>query len=262
MIERQQIDVPGARLITESQGAGDDLVLVHGIDSDRHAWDWFWTELARRRRVVRYDLRGFGESVISQRRAFRHSHDLKALLDALGIQRCDLAGVSMGGSISLNFALDFPDRVRRLALISPGMVAWEWSDEWRSAWRPMVDAAQAGDMPRARELWWNHPIFATTRRIPPAAKKLRETIESCSGQHWLGDDEQPMLPDVDRLTSLRASTLLLTGSEDLPDFRLIADLIEAAAPNVRCIHYQGAGHLLHLERPQAFLADMLDFFGH
>lgn len=260
MIERRQIEVPGARLVAESQGAGSDIVLVHGIDSDRHAWDWSWTVFAQRRRVTRYDLREFGESVALQRGAFRHSHDLKAALDALGIQRCDLAGVSMGGGISLNFALDFPDRVRRLALISPGMVAWEWSDEWRSAWRPIVEAAQAGDMARAREIWWNHPIFAMTRLVPAAAKKLRETIESCSGKHWLGDDEEPRLPDVDRLTSLSVPTLLLTGSEDLPDFRLIGALIEAAAPNVRRIDYKGAGHLLHLERPQAFLADMLEFF--
>ena len=257
---RHQIDVRGARLTAESHGAGSDLVLVHGIDSDRHAWDGFWIELAQSRRVTRYDLRGFGESVTLEQGAFRHSHDLQALLDALAIQRCDLLGVSMGGSICLNFALDFPDRVRRLALINPGMVAWQWSEEWRSAWRPIVDAAQAGDMARARELWWNHPIFATTRLLPAAARKLREMIERCSGRYWLGNDEEPMLPDIDRLTSLSAPTLLLTGSEDLPDFRLIADLIEAAAPNARRKDYQGVGHLLPLERPEEFRHDTIEFF--
>jgi 2-succinyl-6-hydroxy-2,4-cyclohexadiene-1-carboxylate synthase len=60
---------------------------------------------------------------------------------------------------------------------------------------------------------------------------------------------------------LRARTLLLTGAADLPDFRLIAELIAAAAPQVRRVDYEGAGHMLLLERPGPAAAAMTKFLG-
>jgi pimeloyl-ACP methyl ester carboxylesterase len=264
MIDHRQVHVPGACLQVETQGEGEGegeaVLLLHGFAGDRRLWDGFGSELAQKRRVIRYDLRGFGESVDLDQRPFRHARDLAALLDALRIDRCALVGVSMGGAIALNFALDHPERVRRLALVSPGIVAWEWSEEWRSAWRPIVDAARAGNLAAARELWWRHPLFDTTRADPQAAAKLRESIDAYSGSHWAhGDNEEPAMPDVDRLGLLTPETLLLTGTADLTDFRLIADLIEAVSPNVRRIEYDGAGHMLHLERPETFAADMRAF---
>lgn len=260
MIERREVDVGGARLFAESAGEGPPLVLVHGLASDHGAWDDVVGALVRRRRVIRYDLRGYGRSSDPERRRFRHAEDLGAVLDAFGVERADVAGASMGGSIALNFALDQPGRVRRLVLSSPGMVAWDWSEAWRAAFAEMLVAAQAGDMPRARELWIAHPLFATTRAVPAAAARLRAETQAYSGAHWAhGDNEALQMPDIDRLPFLQAPTLLLSGSEDLPDFRLIADLIEGAAPDVRRIDYAGAGHLLHYERPEAFVRDLVAF---
>jgi pimeloyl-ACP methyl ester carboxylesterase len=259
-MDQRTVDVPGARLMLQMQGSGENVVLLHGFAGDRGLWDGFWPDLAQRRRAIRYDLRGFGQSVALSPAPFRHSRDLAALLDALGVETCSLVGVSMGGAIALNFALEHPDRVRRLVLVSPGIVAWEWSEAWRSEWAKIVEAARDRSLDEARELWWRHPLFHTTRAIPGAAAKLRQSIEAYSGSHWAhGDNEEPAMPDVDRLGELAPETLLLTGSEDLPDFRLIADLIEAVAPNVRRIDYDGAGHMLHLERPEAFAADVTRF---
>jgi pimeloyl-ACP methyl ester carboxylesterase len=67
------------------------------------------------------------------------------------------------------------------------------------------------------------------------------------------------MPDVDRLGELAVETLLVTGASDLPDFQLIAGLVEAMAPGVRRITYEDAGHMLHLERPAQLLADMKAF---
>jgi 2-succinyl-6-hydroxy-2,4-cyclohexadiene-1-carboxylate synthase len=256
----RHVEVAGARLAVASSGSGPPLVLLHGFAGDRGLWDEVAPRLARSHRVIRYDLRGYGDSAAANRDPFSHARDLAALLDALSLQRCDLLGASMGGSIALHFALDQPQRVRRLVLASPGLVAWEWSEHWRAAWAPIVDAARGGDLQRARELWWQHELFATARAAPAAAVALRQSIQRYSGAHWIdGDDEQPALPDVERLASLRVPTLLLTGAADLPDFRLIADLIEAAAADVRRIDYAGAGHMVHLERPDDFVADAMRF---
>jgi 2-succinyl-6-hydroxy-2,4-cyclohexadiene-1-carboxylate synthase len=244
----------------DTQGEGEPVVLLHGFAGSRRTWDLIAPGLARRHRVLRYDLRGFGESMDIERLPFRHSRDLATVLDDLGLQSCALIGASMGGSVALNFALDSPARVRRLLLVSPAITAWEWSEEWRSLWRPIVKLARSGDLAGARELWWEHPLFATTRAMSGVADRFRESVQSYSGIHWAeGDLEEAAIPDVDRLAGLSVPALLLTGSEDLPDFRLIAGLIEAAAPGVRRIDYAGAGHLLHLERPEEVIADIAAF---
>jgi len=242
----------------ERKGNGNPLVLVHGMAGDRHEWDCFWTALPVDTALVRYDLRGFGRSPAQQGVPFSHSEDLLALFDAQGIERATVLGLSMGGGIALNFALNHPERVSRLILISSAMVGWEWSEDWKALWHDVANAARSGDMALARERWWMHPMFAATR-ANDAAAELRRGIEAYHGRHWIRDDQRDELPDLDRLHELAMPTLLLTGEQDVPDIRLMADLMEAAAPDVTRIDYPGAGHMLHLERTQDVTRAVAEF---
>jgi pimeloyl-ACP methyl ester carboxylesterase/dienelactone hydrolase len=256
----ESVAASGATLVVETRGNGDPVVFVHGFADDRRSWDLIASPLCRERRVVRYDLRGYGESFESGQTRFRHADDLRLVLDTLKIERCDLVGVSMGGGISLNFSLDSPERVRRLILISPAVVGWQWSEQWRALWAKIREAA-SHDLPQARELWWNHPLFSPTREHQVAGDILRKAISQYSGKHWLRDNEARAMPDLDRLHTLRVPTLLITGTRDFEDFRLIADLIEAAAPGVSRIDLDGAGHLPHLERPAEVIDQVSAFLG-
>lgn len=246
------VAVEGALLSGERRGSGNGapLVLVHGMAGQRHDWDRLVAALPADLPLIRYDLRGFGASEAQDGLTYSHTDDLLALLDAQAIERAPLLGLSMGGGVALNFALDHPDRVSRLALISPALVGWEWSDEWRALWRGVTQPARGGDMALARERWWQHPMFAIARQ-GEAAAELRAAIDAYHGRQWVRDSQRDELPDVDRLHALAPPTLLLTGEHDLADIRLIADVIEAAAPNVTRIDHAGAGHMLHLERPRA-----------
>lgn len=257
------IRTPDTELHVDIQGECPGAVFVHGLGDDLHIWDELWRELARNVASVpygmlRYDLRGYGQSVALNQKPFNHADDLLAILDEAGIEQCDLIGASMGGSIALNFTLDHPERVRNLILISPGMVAWEWSDTWNALWQPIVAHARNGEMDEARRLWWEHPLFATTRSSA-AGPVLHESIMRFSGAQWIHDYHQLMLPDVERLHLLATRTLLLTGGRDLEDFRLIADLIEASASNLRRIDHPALGHLLHLEDPTSCAGEILAF---
>ena len=236
------------------------LLFLHGFAGDLHTWDALWTAAGDRLPpALRYDQRGFGATPEAEE-DFDHAADLLALMDAAGIVQADLVGVSQGGAIALNFALDHPQRVRRLALISPGMVAWDWSEDWRRLWRPIVVQARAGNMEAARELWWQHPLFASTR-ASPAAAALQASIRRYSGREWIRDRQVQKLPDIERLHRLQIPTLLLTGAKDMADFRLIADVIEqGAGDRVRRIDDADCGHLLHLEAPQRCAQRLLDFF--
>ncbi len=252
------VPVSGADLCVDVQGASPRAAFVHGFGDDLHTWDSVWTALAGCLPALRYDLRGFGRSVCHSNESFNHASDMLAMLDATGIEHCDLIGVSMGGSIALNFTLDHPERVRNLILISPSLVGWEWSDAWHCLWQPIVDHARNGAMDAARRLWRQHPLFETTRSSA-AGPALYESIMRYSGAQWIRDDHQWMLPDVERLHLLATRTLLLTGGRDLADFRLIADLIEASASNLQRSDDPAVGHLLHLEDPAGCARKILAF---
>ncbi len=259
MERTRTISAAGVEFHSHQTGEPPRAIFLHGFGGDLHTWDLLWPALSEKLSALRYDLRGFGASSASDDETpFRHADDLLAIMDVLGVDACDLVGVSMGGAVALNFALDHPQRVRRLILISPGLVAWEWSSEWRTLWRAITAQARSGDMQAARQLWWQHPLFATTR-ASAAAKSLRESIQRYSGRQWLRDNELHALPDVERLHALEPRTLLLTGGRDFADFRLIADLLETSAPHLTRIDWPECGHLLQLEAPTRCAAQIVDF---
>jgi len=254
------LSAAGVDFHTRLQGDSPRAVFVHGFGGDLHTWDLLWEALGGALPALRYDLRGYGRSSGGEEEPFSHADDLLAILDALAIGQCDLVGVSMGGGIALHTALEHPDRVRSLTLISPALMGWEWSGAWRQRWRPIVELAQAGEMDAARWQWWSHPLFDSVRDSAASAR-VYEEIMAFAGAQWVKDNQRPVLPDVERLHRLATPTLLLTGGRDEADFRLIADLIEASAATVRRIDEPALGHLLHVEAPDICARRLLDFLG-
>jgi 2-succinyl-6-hydroxy-2,4-cyclohexadiene-1-carboxylate synthase len=253
------IETVGASLTgSQRKGSGTPLVLVHGFGGSRHDWEPVEAALPADLTLIAYDQRGFGNSSHTPGQPYSHAEDLLALLDGLEIAQADLCGLSLGGGTVLNFALDHPERVRKLVLVSPLMVGWSWSTDWVERWKAIGRAARTGDIAAARKLWWNHPLFESTRESCGAAQ-LRAGIEAFHGRQWMEDDHRPELPEVDRLADLAVPTLLLTGSRDTEDFRLMADLIDAASEHVTRIDFQGFGHLLNLEVPEQIAREIAAF---
>lgn len=118
-----QLEVDGAALTYDDEGPRDGdgvpLVFIHGWTANRHRWDHQIDHFAQKRRVVRLDLRGHGESAGSGRRTVAElAGDVLAVLDHLEIDRFVLVGHSMGGMIAQTLTLDHPDRVERLVLVN------------------------------------------------------------------------------------------------------------------------------------------------
>ncbi|MET0364937.1 MAG: alpha/beta hydrolase [Sphingobium sp.] len=251
MTEALHWQFPDVDFHGEARGSDPSALFLHGFGGRSSDWDAIWRYLDPSIGVLRYDLRDFGRSTAKNSAPFSHADDLLALLGRQGIGKADLIGMSMGGSVAIQFALDHPDRVRRLVLLSTGLMGWDWSEDWRGLWRPLTTLARSGDMDAARTLWAAHPLFATTRARADTEMLLLAGIAAYSGAQWIADDQRPALPDVDRLPMLSCPTLLLSGALDLPDFRLIADLIEGSGSDVRRVDFAGCGHMLTLEAPQA-----------
>jgi pimeloyl-ACP methyl ester carboxylesterase len=104
-------------------GAANPVVLLHGLTATRRYVVMGSRGLQRAGyRVLAYDARGHGQSTPAPRRAYGYEHladDLLAVLDAAGIERAVLAGASMGAHTAIRFALEHPERIAALALITP-----------------------------------------------------------------------------------------------------------------------------------------------
>ena len=110
----------GPALRVRVEGDGPDLALAHGVGGDLEAWDGVVAALDGRFRTIRMDLRGHGESAKppGPYALADFVSDVVRVLDRLEVRRCHLAGHSLGGLVAQGFALDRPERLDRLVLLS------------------------------------------------------------------------------------------------------------------------------------------------
>ena len=196
-VERQSgfAQVSGARLYYEVRGNGvgvatevlgpdatptpdEPLVLIHAGIADGRMWDPQLDVFAWRYRVIRYDMRGFGATVVTERVPYSHHEDLRGLLDVLGAERALLVGCSMGAKTAIDFALEFPGRTRALVLVGPAVGGFEPDEDPPEEWDEMVAADEAGDLERLSELeirvWVDGPYRGTDQVNPSVRDLVRE----------------------------------------------------------------------------------------
>lgn len=111
------LPVSGGELYYEAQGEGQPVILLHAGGMDSRMWDAQFNYLSQQFRVVRYDQRGFGRSPKSDQPS-NPVDDLYQLMRQLGMKRARLVGLSMGAGVALNFALEYPEMVEKLVLVS------------------------------------------------------------------------------------------------------------------------------------------------
>ena len=128
------VEVNGVRLFTRRVGDGPPVVVLHGGPGAHH--DYLlpqYDRLAEGRALLYYDQRGSGRSPVSRDVAVgwrEHVADLDALRDHWQLDRLILLGYSWGGLLAVLYALEHPDRIARLALVSAAPVTAVWRDEF------------------------------------------------------------------------------------------------------------------------------------
>ena len=120
------VERDGARIYWNSLGQGEPVVLVMGLGCSSAMWFRIAPGLARTHRVILLDNRGAGQTVVPHfvvHRVSSMAADIGAVLDAAGEASAHVVGFSMGGMVSQQFAIDFPQRVRSLSLIGTSVRA-------------------------------------------------------------------------------------------------------------------------------------------
>jgi 3-oxoadipate enol-lactonase len=264
-------DVNGARLSYEIAGSGPAITLLHFGIGDSRAWDDQFAVFAGRYTVVRYDYRGFGKSTMPPGE-YSQRADLDGLLTALGIEKVALVGVSMGGGLAIDYALEHPDRVTAIVPVaatpSGGKPTDEQQVEMERIFAPVEEAERAGEIERANDAEvhiWVDGVGRTPDQVPAA---VREKVRVMNLESWQRQDElkqgtpRPLDPPArDRLAEISAPTLVIVGDEDLSPILSAADLFVSAIPGARKAMMHGTAHAPNMEKPEEFNRLVLDFLG-
>jgi 3-oxoadipate enol-lactonase len=246
-------------LYSEAAGEGPAVVLVHAGICDSRMWEPQWASFPRSHRTVRYDLRGFGRSPIPPG-SYAHARDLAEVLEMNGLERASIVGVSMGGRVALELAIAHPELVESLVLVGAALPGHAWSEEIE-AYGGVEDAAlERGDLDAAVEAnlstWVDGP-HRSPSMVDPELRALVGEMQRRAFELQLpveGEaDEELLVPDAgERLSDVRARTLVLVGDDDVSDIAVIAKRLEREIQDVRRASITGTAHLPSLERPEEF----------
>ena len=247
------------RLHVEEEGAGDPVVLIHGLTLDLRMWEPQIGPLAQHYRVIRYDMRGFGKSSDSAGVPYRDRVDLEALLDALNIRAAHVVGLSRGGRVALDFAVHYPNRLRGLVLMDTAVrLGGATSGDSSQAFRERAtQLAQEGRMAEAAEEWLRGPIWhGPDGHVNPLAEKL--VREYFATHTWDSRPHKVEFTEQD-LPRLNMRTLVIVGEQDVPEFQASARMVAESVPGCEFVTIPEAGHIANLDNPQAVNRALLRF---
>lgn len=251
------------------------VLLVHGLGDEADTWRHILPDLARTHRVLAPDLPGFGRSDRSKRTysiSF-YQQILLELLDVLQIGQADIVGHSMGAMIAQFTALNQPERVRRLLLLSGSLVASSGRLDWRTLMFlvPYIGEWQYNALRKDPQKAYRSlmPYYRNLERLPQADRdflflRVNQRVWS-DGQRdaflsvlrnlarWL-PGAQKSLPG--KLAGFLKPTLIIWGQGDQVNSVENGQALLQLQPNARMIILPDSGHNLHQEDPQAVLAEI------
>lgn len=262
-------NLAGANYNVMTTGAGAPLTLVHGFTGCAESWAHVEPALASRFKLIMPDLLGHGRTGspadASRYRMERCVEDLIAILDRLGVDRTNLLGYSMGGRVALAAAIHHPERVASLMLesASPGLAAIEERQTRTASDNNLADLIEREGIEAFVARWERIPLFSSQERLPEAVRArlrsqrlLNNPAGLANSLRGLGTGVQT--PLWDRIGELRMPCLIMAGELDAK-FVDIARRMAAAISGARLAIIEGAGHTVHLERPEAFERLVLGF---
>jgi pimeloyl-ACP methyl ester carboxylesterase len=236
--------------VTGTQAGQTPVLLSHGMTATTAMWEPNLPALAAGRQIITWDIRGHGQSDSPDDQGlYTEAHsveDMAGILDAQGIEQAVIAGLSLGGYLSLAFNLAYPARVKALMLFDTG-------------------PGYRRDEPRQR---WNGNVAANAKRMEDfGLDALSSSAEVAAAKHrgisGLIRAQRGIMPQFDgrvieSLPSISVPTLVLVGADDDP-FLAAADYMATHIPNARKVVLEDAGHASNIHQPRAFNQAVLEF---
>ena len=257
--------VNGVRIHYEEQGEGEPLILINGLAFPMDLWFAQIRELSKDFRVIALDNRGIG---LSDKPDEEYSIALMAsdavgLLKALGIAKAHVVGLSMGGFISQEIALSYPDVVDRLILVATGM----GGPRCQKLGKPFWDQATAAIMGKPPDQVYR--IDMTLMTAPGFAEKHPDILDQSVALRM--KNLQPLYAFMrqlgactvfdsnNRAQDISRPILIILGKDD-PLFPIpLADDFRQKLPGAKMIIYENCGHAILLEKAEQLSCDIREF---
>lgn len=250
------LDRDGVRIRYDRLGDGPVVLLSHGYTASRHMWAGNVPALVDAgHTVVTWDQRGHGDSDYpTDPDAYGEAlavGDMAAVLDEVGAERAVIAGMSLGGYLSLAFHLAHPGRTAALVLVDTG--PGFRSDDARAAWNRTAEQYASDFMARGLDaLAVSAERSEVDRSVHRDATGLAAAARGLLVQH---DDRV-----IGSLPTIAVPTLVVVGDADEP-FLSAAGYMAAKVPAAREVVIEGAGHASNIDQPEAFNRAVVEFLG-
>jgi pimeloyl-ACP methyl ester carboxylesterase len=233
-------------------GRGEPLILIHGLGDDHRAWRRTLPDLMLHHRVVLYDLRGHGGTTAGRGDCTLRQlgGDLVGLMDSIGIDRADVAGFSLGGTVAMRVAIDHPERTRGLVLVATSSRVGRTAAGW---YQQRVEMVNRND-PELRATLDRDTadVYAESASELPDGLLIRR--QSTADPRGYGNacgamaalNAAPLDPELGRIS---APTLIVASDLDRHCPPKAAEIIAAGIKDSRLEIIPGAGHPIPVEKP-------------
>jgi pimeloyl-ACP methyl ester carboxylesterase len=266
----QFVEVGGMQVHLRDEGPRDDpnpIVLLHGTSASLHTWDGWTQDLARQRRVIRFDLPAFGLTGPNPENDYSiaaYVRFVTAMLDKLGIQSCVLAGNSLGGQIAWATAVAQPKRISKLVLVdAAGYPIQSVSVPlgFRIARMPGVRSLMEHVLPRGVIQSSVRNVYGDPSKVTPELvdRYFDMTLRTGNRKALARRFEQGFSVDETQIKTLKQPTLILWGARDYLIPLDNAKRFQSDIAGSQLVVFDGLGHVPHEEDPQKTVAAVRAF---
>lgn len=263
-----QANVNGVKLYYKTHGQGEALVLIPGLGAGHDSWFRQLPAFKKHFKVITFDPRSIGRSERPERPyGFRYlADDVVGLMDHLGVERAHIFGQSLGGLTAQEVAMDYPDRVLKLVLVSSTAAGGDTNPTNPELMEALGYAEGATEVDFSRldtrktmnaviGMSFNKPLYRKAMQFlsrffvkPEMFDGLSDQLRAIAGHNT-----------IDRLHLIQARTLVMTGAEDQVVSPRGSEVLAARIPNAKLVMVKGGSHGFNVEMTARFNREVLEF---